>query len=92
MKLRELTRRLTILDNVSAFAGATRNPSGGPVEIYVGIRGNDCSDLYSIDLTRSEAEKLIADLTAALLVQPHTPEEIANHEQHMAYRKFREEM
>lgn len=85
MKLRELIRGVDIVDNASAFAGATRDWTTDEPEIYLAIRDRSHSVLYSLDLTREAAQKLINELNLALLLPAHTPEEVANHVQHQAW-------
>lgn len=84
MKLRELIKGVTVLDNAFAFAGATRKWGEEP-EIYIGIRDSQLNSLYSANLTREDAQKLVRELTAALEVRAHTEEEIANHEDHVQF-------
>lgn len=85
MKLRELIRQTDVIDNASVFAGATRGWTTDAPEIYLAIRDSSNSALYSMDLTREAAQKLIDELTAALALPALTPEEVANHREHQAW-------
>ncbi len=91
MKLRELIKRTTVIEDASVFAGATRNWDRNVPEIYLGITdvGTHCR-LFSLDLTREETERLIEQLQAALAVPPYTDEEIRNHREHVAFRREKE--
>lgn len=92
MKLRELIKGTEVLADATPFAGATRGWTTEVPEIYLGIRDTSTSTLYSLDLTREAAQKLIDQLQQALLLPAFTPEEIAHHNEHMAYRNEREKM
>ncbi len=92
MKLRELIKGRIVIDDASIFAGCTvdrKNTS--PPELYIGIYNTDASrELYSIDLTREAAQKIIDELIAALAVPAPTPGDVSDHLDFLAYRKEKE--
>ena len=93
MKPRELINQVTVMENATAFAGATRGWTTDPPQIYLGITDAKYGKIgcqYSLDLSREDAQQLIDQLTAALALPAHTAEEVANHQAHVAFRKERD--
>jgi hypothetical protein len=89
MRFREIITNKTIFENASAFAEAIRtyNEPDPKLTLCIYESGTDLRQLYQLQLTRPMAVKLIRELTAALDVQPYTPQEIAHHEAVVAERK-----
>jgi len=89
MKLREIIKNQTVLEDVSVFAMTTKDYDGSAPNILIGIykAGEAARSLYHLELTREATLKLIQQLSAAYAEQPYTPEEIAHHEAVVADRK-----
>lgn len=88
-RFREVITGKTLLTNASVFAQALRSWNDDQPQLTLGIYepGQVTRQLFQLELDRDTATKIIRELTAALAVQPYTPEEIAHHEAVVASRK-----
>jgi hypothetical protein len=94
MKLTDIIKGRDLLTDVVTSANVYIPHTGEMPEISILISPVSIKlptdSAYRVGLTREAAIALRDQLTAALLIEPYTAEEIANHREHQVYRKERE--